>query len=98
MNGAKGVGKTATARRRCVNARFPDQPGVVALLGADPYLVALDEPPVLIDVWQPFVVRAGPGKRRARRDPWNGLRRDTSDVGAATHYWVRVHHRIDGAV
>ncbi len=52
LDGAKGVGKTATARRRCVSARLLDQPGAAALLDADPYLVALDESPVLIDEWQ----------------------------------------------
>lgn len=52
LDGAKGVGKTATARRRCASARFLDEPGAAALLDADPYLIAVDEPPVLIDEWQ----------------------------------------------
>lgn len=52
LDGAKGVGKTATARRRCVSARLLDQPGAAALIEADPYLIARDEPPVLIDEWQ----------------------------------------------
>lgn len=52
LDGAKGVGKTATARRRCTSARLLDEPGAAALLAADPYLIAADEPPVLIDEWQ----------------------------------------------
>jgi predicted AAA+ superfamily ATPase len=52
LDGAKGVGKTATARRRCTSARFLDEPGAAALLDADPYLIAADAPPVLIDEWQ----------------------------------------------
>ncbi len=52
LDGAKGVGKTATARRRCASARLLDEPGAAALLDADPYLIAPDDAPVLIDEWQ----------------------------------------------
>lgn len=52
LDGAKGVGKTATARRRCTSARLLDEAGAAAILDADPYLIAADEPPVLIDEWQ----------------------------------------------
>jgi uncharacterized protein len=52
LDGAKGVGKTATARRRCASVRLLDEPGAAALLDADPYLIASDQAPVLIDEWQ----------------------------------------------
>jgi hypothetical protein len=52
LDGAKGVGKTATARRRCVSVRLLDEPGAATLLEADPYLIATDRAPVLIDEWQ----------------------------------------------
>lgn len=52
LDGAKGVGKTATASRRCTTVRLLDEPGAAALLDADPYLIAADAPPVLIDEWQ----------------------------------------------
>lgn len=52
LDGAKAVGKTATATRRCISVRRLDEPAGAAMLDADPYLIAADDPPVLIDEWQ----------------------------------------------
>jgi predicted AAA+ superfamily ATPase len=52
VDGPKGVGKTATAMRRCRTARRLDRDDELAIVAADPDIVATDEPPVLIDEWQ----------------------------------------------
>ena len=52
LDGPKGVGKTATALRRVRTVRRLDVPSERTVIQADPDLVALDKPPVLIDEWQ----------------------------------------------
>jgi predicted AAA+ superfamily ATPase len=52
LEGAKGVGKTATARRRARTIHALDVPGAVELFGADPQRLVRGEPPVLLDEWQ----------------------------------------------
>lgn len=52
LEGAKGVGKTATARRRAGTMHQLDAPGAVELYGADPHRMLTGEPPVLLDEWQ----------------------------------------------
>jgi predicted AAA+ superfamily ATPase len=52
LDGPKGVGKTATATRRCATVRQLDVPNQAQLLAADPTILADDPPPVLIDEWQ----------------------------------------------
>ena len=54
LEGAKGVGKTATARRRARTVILLDRPEERALLEADPARLARDTPPVLLDEWQRF--------------------------------------------
>lgn len=76
LDGAKGVGKTATARRRCSTARLLDEPGAAALVDADPYLIAADEPPVLIDEWQ----RAS--------SVWDAVRRLVDADGVAGRFFL----------
>jgi predicted AAA+ superfamily ATPase len=52
LDGAKGVGKTSTARQRA-NTQFRlDNPGEMALLRADPGRLSAANPPVLVDEWQ----------------------------------------------
>lgn len=52
LEGAKGVGKTATARRRARTVHLLDDPEVTLAARADPAIVVRGQPPVLIDEWQ----------------------------------------------
>jgi predicted AAA+ superfamily ATPase len=52
LEGAKGVGKTATAARRAVTVHALDRPGALDLAGADPQRLISGRRPVLIDEWQ----------------------------------------------
>ncbi|HEY5296250.1 MAG TPA: DUF4143 domain-containing protein [Gaiellaceae bacterium] len=53
LEGAKAVGKTRTALMRARTVHRLTTPGEFAVIEADPArLVALEEPPVLIDEWQ----------------------------------------------
>ncbi len=52
LEGAKGVGKTATARRRAATVHALDRPGALEVALADPYRIVAGPPPVLIDEWQ----------------------------------------------
>ena len=51
LDGAKGVGKTETALRRCASARRLDLEPDRSIVESEPTLVAGDAPPVLIDEW-----------------------------------------------
>lgn len=52
LEGAKGVGKTATAGQRASSGRELDDPGQRSLALADPARLLEGEPPILIDEWQ----------------------------------------------
>ncbi|HUP69937.1 MAG TPA: DUF4143 domain-containing protein [Acidimicrobiales bacterium] len=52
LEGAKGVGKTVTARRRARTVHALDAPGALELFEADPRRLVAGEPPVLLDEWQ----------------------------------------------
>ena len=52
IEGAKGVGKTSTARRRAKTLRQLDDPAQHSVARADPARILDGEPPVLIDEWQ----------------------------------------------
>jgi uncharacterized protein len=52
IEGAKGVGKTATAEQRAETARQLDDPGQRSIAIADPARLLDGPPPVLIDEWQ----------------------------------------------
>lgn len=52
LEGAKGVGKTATAGQRANSIRQLDEPGQRSLGVADPARLLEGAPPVLIDEWQ----------------------------------------------
>lgn len=52
IEGAKGVGKTATTARRARTTFRLDEPGQRALILADPTALLTATPPVLIDEWQ----------------------------------------------
>lgn len=51
LDGPKGVGKTATASRRCATIRRLDDPAQLALMKADATLIGNDPRPLLIDEW-----------------------------------------------
>lgn len=52
VEGARGVGKTTTAKRRAATLLELDDPPVLEVLQADPRLVDSYPPPVVIDEWQ----------------------------------------------
>ena len=52
LEGAKSVGKTATAVRRAATVHALDHPGTLDLAGADPQRLIAGRRPVLIDEWQ----------------------------------------------
>lgn len=54
IDGAKGVGKTETARRRAATTYALDGPGELVIAQADPDRLATGTPPILIDEWQRF--------------------------------------------
>jgi predicted AAA+ superfamily ATPase len=70
LEGAKGVGKTMTARQRAASVFKLDEPGQLAVVQADHGRVLQAPPPVLIDEWQ-------------RHPPiWDAVR-NADDAGAA---------------
>lgn len=52
LEGAKGVGKTATATERAVTIYALDDPAQRAIAAAEPQRLIDGEPPVLLDEWQ----------------------------------------------
>lgn len=64
LEGAKGVGKTATASERAITVHELDDPDQRGLAEADPGRLLGDPPPVLIDEWQ-FVPEVWDRVRRA---------------------------------
>lgn len=52
LEGAKAVGKTATARRRARTVVALDDPAVQAIAHADPSVLLAGEKPILLDEWQ----------------------------------------------
>jgi uncharacterized protein len=52
LDGPKGVGKTATAIRRCATVRRLDQEAEARIVRADPTVIAADPTPLLVDEWQ----------------------------------------------
>ncbi|WP_445147732.1 ATP-binding protein [Baekduia sp. Peel2402] len=70
IEGAKGVGKTATARQRAATEFKLDEPEALAIVEADRARVLEAQPPVLVDEWQ-------------RHPPiWDAIR-NADDRGAA---------------
>ena len=54
LEGARGVGKTATARQRSQTAYFLDNPDTASIIAGDPELLLRGPAPILIDEWQRF--------------------------------------------
>ena len=54
LDGAKGVGKTATALQRAATVFTLDDPDVLEIVSADPSRLAKGPTPVLVDEWQKY--------------------------------------------
>jgi predicted AAA+ superfamily ATPase len=72
LDGPKGVGKTATARQRCVTERRLDQPSEAAVVAADPRVIEHDPKPLLIDEWQRVPTTFDVVRRLVDDDPAGG--------------------------
>lgn len=72
LEGAKGVGKTATAERRAQTVIALDDPRQRAVVAADPDLISRAQPPVLIDEWQHEPVLWDRVRRLVDADPTGG--------------------------
>ena len=74
LDGPKGVGKTATGEQRCATVRRLDAVAERTVINADPSVIALDDPPVLIDEWHrvPSV--------------WDAVRRLVDDDATASRF------------
>jgi uncharacterized protein len=64
IEGAKGVGKTATASQRAKTIRALDDPAQRSIAAADPARASAGEAPILIDEWQ-YVPESWDAVRRA---------------------------------
>jgi uncharacterized protein len=67
IEGARGVGKTATGLQRAATAHRLDDPNQRSIVAADPLRLTTGERPVLIDEWQRFP------------DSWDIVRRAVDD-------------------
>lgn len=74
LDGAKGVGKTATAARRAASVVQLDEPAQRAIATADATVVLQREPPVLIDEWHHVP------------SMWDAVRRAVDQGAAAGQY------------
>jgi predicted AAA+ superfamily ATPase len=88
LEGAKGVGKTFTARRRARTVHDLDAPGAVELFEADPRRLVDGEPPVLLDEWQRVPSSWDLVRRAVDDDPTPGrflLTGSAAPAGGGTH-------------
>lgn len=88
LDGAKGVGKTLTARRRARTVHDLDAPGAVELFEADPRRLLDGEPPVLLDEWQRVPSSWDLVRRAVDDDPSPGrflLAGSAAPTGGGTH-------------
>ncbi|MCW2956530.1 MAG: family ATPase [Thermoleophilia bacterium] len=74
VEGAKGVGKTASAERRAQTSWRLDDPVRRAIAAADPARVLAGEPPVLLDEWQRLP------------EVWDAVRRAVDDGAPAGRF------------
>jgi predicted AAA+ superfamily ATPase len=88
LDGPKGVGKTATARRRAASIHVLDDPAQRAIAEADPATVLSGAAPVLIDEWQRVPSVWDAVRRAVDHDPAPGrflLTGSASPATAPTH-------------
>lgn len=74
IEGARGVGKTATAERRANTVHRLDEPAQRTLAAADPERLGAGEAPVLIDEWQRVP------------ESWDVVRRQVDDDDAPSRF------------
>ncbi len=72
LEGAKAVGKTATAERRAATVYAMDRPGAREIAAADPDRLVSGTPPILIDEWQRFPLSWDLVRRAVDREPVPG--------------------------
>ena len=72
LDGAKGVGKTATASPRCLSVRRLDVAAEARVVEADPAVIAADPKPLLIDEWQRVPGTFDAVRRLVDADPGGG--------------------------
>ncbi len=72
LEGPKGVGKTATARRRAATVVELDDPQMLEVVRADLQLLATGRPPILIDEWQRYPPSWDAVRRAVDDDPSPG--------------------------
>jgi uncharacterized protein len=84
LEGAKGVGKTATAEGRCRTLFRFDEPAQRAIAEADMAVVLNQEPPLLIDEWQRVPSVWDAVRRAVDRDQAPGRFLLTGSAGPAT--------------
>ena len=85
IEGAKGVGKTASASRRAATAHALDDPERLMLAEADPKRLLDAKPPILIDEWQRLP------------EVWDLVRRAVDDGAAAGSFLLTGSASPDGA-
>ncbi|CAN5740734.1 hypothetical protein BH23ACT12_BH23ACT12_15260 [soil metagenome] len=88
LDGAKGVGKTFTARRRASTVHPLDAPGAVELFEAEPRRMIDCEPPVLVYEWQHIPASWDLVRRAVDDDPTPGrflLTGSAAPAGSGTH-------------
>lgn len=83
LDGAKGVGKTVTARRRAGTVHALDAPGAFELFEADPRRLVAGDPPVLLDEWQRIPASWDLVRRAVDDDPSPGRFILTGSAAAA---------------
>lgn len=72
LEGAKAVGKTATAERRARTVHRLDAPAMQLVARADPAVLLRDPPPILLDEWQHTPAIWDAVRRAVDRDPTPG--------------------------
>lgn len=88
IEGAKGVGKTATAERRAATVHRLDDEGQRLIAEADPARLAAGAPPILIDEWQRVPATWDVVRRAVDADRAPGqflLTGSATPAGAPTH-------------
>lgn len=88
LEGAKGVGKTYTARPRARTVHDLDAPGALELFEADPRRLIDGKPPVLLDEWQRVPSSWDLVRRAVDEDPTPGrflLTGSATPAGGGTH-------------
>src|ERR1051325_8364520 len=85
IEGAKGVGKTASASRRAATTHALDDPARLTLAEADPRRLLKAKTPILIDEWQRLP------------ETWDLVRRAVDDGAAAGSFLLTGSASPDGA-